>query len=190
MWIISWAMASSSTVEETPPFQARSSLSRSLSLVIHLLGITSFSLSYKYLVDYPTFVNDSYGWHWQYLTVLGLAVAFATYTFGLLADITLSPAFFIIKNTLSLCSTPLEVLVSVLYWSISLVDRGLVVPPGANIAPYADLGFHLMPALFLTVDLLLLSPPWTIKLSPAIGLSSVIAVGYWAWSEQCYRHNG
>jgi FAR-17a/AIG1-like protein len=172
------------------PLQRLPSPSRGVSLIVHILGIISFTLSYKYLIDYPTLINESYGWHWQYLTILGLTVAYATFVFGFLADITLNPTLFLIKNTLSLCSAPLEVLISILYWGISAYDKSLVVPPELHIAPLADVGFHAMPSIFLVVDLLFLSPPWTIEVAPTMVLSSGIAVAYWAWVEHCYSHNG
>ncbi|CAG8950412.1 hypothetical protein HYFRA_00006905 [Hymenoscyphus fraxineus] len=172
------------------PLQKLSSPSRGFSALVHIAGIISFSLSFKYLHDFPSIINESYGWHWQYLTILGLTVAHATFVSGLLADITGSPTLFTIKNTLSLCSTPLEVLISILYWGISAIDKTLVVPPEIYIAPLADIGFHAMPSILLTVDLLLLSPPWTIRALPAMGLSSGIAVAYWAWVENCFQHNG
>src|ERR1700674_5753058 len=120
------------------PLQRLPSPSRGVSAVIHLMGIVSFTLSYKYLIDFPTHINDSYGWHWQHLTILGLTVAYATFVVGLLADLTLSPKLFLIKNTLSLCSAPLEVLISILYWGLCAIDRGLVVPPEIHLAPLAD----------------------------------------------------
>lgn len=172
------------------PLQRLPSPSRSISAFVHLAGIISFSLSYKYLIDFPTMINDSYGWHWQYLTIIGLTIAMATFIVGLLADLTLSPQLFLIKNTLSLCSAPLEVLISILYWGISAIDKSLVVPPEIHIAPWADVGFHAMPSILLTIDLLFLSPPWTITAVPAMGLSSLLAVSYWGWVEQCYKHNG
>jgi hypothetical protein len=171
------------------PLQRLPSPSRGVSAVVHLAGIISFSLSYKYLIDSPTMINESWGWHWQYLTILGLTIAHATFIIGFLADLTLSPKLFFIKNCLSLCSTPLEVLISLLYWGISAIDKTLVVPPEIHIAPVADWGFHAMPAILLTIDLLFLSPPWTIHALPAMGLSSTLAVLYWAWVEQCYKHN-
>jgi hypothetical protein len=172
------------------PLQRLSSPSRSISALIHTLGIISFSLSYKYLTDFPTHINASYGWHYQYLTIIGLTIAHITFIFGLLADITLSPTLFLIKNSLALCSAPLEVLISILYWGISAVDKTLLVPPEIFIDPAADIGFHAMPAILLVIDLLFLSPPWTIHALPAMGLSSVLAVSYWAWVEHCYKHNG
>lgn len=128
--------------------------------------------------------------HFQYLTIIGLTIATATFIFGLLADITLSPKLFLIKNTLSLCSAPLEVLISVLYWTISAIDKKLLIPPEIELSNWADVGFHAMPTILLTLDLLFLSPPWTIRRLPAMGLSSTIAVLYWAWVEQCFKHNG
>lgn len=172
------------------PLQRLDSPGRGVSAAIHILGIISFSLSYKYLVDFPSHINASYGWHWQYLTILGLTVAYLTFIFGLLADITLSPKLFLVKNTLSLCSAPLEVLISVLYWGISAIDKELLVPKEIQIAPLADIGFHAMPSILLVIDLLFLSPPWAIHSFAAMALSSAIAVGYWAWVEQCFKHNG
>jgi len=180
----------SSSIAAYHPLQRLASPSRGFSAAVHTAGIISFTLSYKYLIDFPTPISTSYGWHWQYLTILGLAVAYATFVFGLLADLTLSPKLFLIKNTLSLCSAPVEVLISILYWGLCAIDRSLVVPPGVRLAPLADIGFHAVPSILLVIDLLFLSPPWTINALPAMGLSSVLAVGYWAWLEQCYKHNG
>jgi hypothetical protein len=180
----------SETLAAYHPLQRLPSPSHGFSAAVHLAGIISFTLSYKYLFYFQTMINNSYGWHWQYLTILGLTVAYATFIFGFLADLTLSPKLFLIKNTLSLCSAPLEVLISILYWGISAIDKTLVVPPDIHIAPLADIGFHAAPSILLVIDLLFLSPPWTINALPAMGLSSGIAVCYWAWVEQCYKHNG
>lgn len=81
-------------------------------------------------------------------------------------------------------------MISIFYWGISAIDKKLLAPPEIQISPYADVGFHAMPAILLTIDLLLLSPPWTINALPALGLSSALAVAYWAWVEQCYKYNG
>ncbi|RFU31346.1 hypothetical protein B7463_g4995, partial [Scytalidium lignicola] len=179
-----------STRYATTNAHAKKVLMKDLSALLHIAGIISYSLSYKYLIDYPNYVSESYGWHWQFLTILGLTVAMMTFISGLLADLTLSPTLFALKNTLSLCSAPLEVLISILYWGISAIDRSLVVPPDLEPSTWADIGFHANPAIFLTLDLLLFSPPWTINALPAMGLSSSIAVAYWFWVEHCYSYNG
>jgi len=51
------------------------------------------------------------------------------------------------------------------------------------------MSFHFMPAFALVLDLLFFSPPYTIAVLPALGLSGVIAFGYWFWIEQCYTYN-
>lgn len=172
------------------PLQRIESPSRQISFLTHALGLCSFAASYWFLNAFPTPINASYGWHWQYLTIIGLLLATLTFIFGLLADITLSPRLFAAKNTLSLCSTPLEVLISVLYWSIVAYDRHLVIPPEFELNIWADIGFHAIPSILLTWDLLALSPPWTVKNLPAVGLSAVLAFSYWGWVEHCYSHNG
>jgi hypothetical protein len=48
----------------------------------------------------------------------------------------------------------------------------------------------MIPSLLLVLDILLLSPPWTITPVPAIGLGAVIAFAYWFWIELCYQNNG
>jgi hypothetical protein len=53
-----------------------------------------------------------------------------------------------------------------------------------------DCGLHVVPAVALTLDLLLFSPPWTVKWTQALAISTVIAFAYWAWIETCYGHNG
>lgn len=89
-----------------------------------------------------------------------------------------------------MCTTPLEVLISVLYWSIRTYDKSLVIPDWAQLPLPADISFHAIPSIVLTLDLLLLSPPWTISAPQAMGLSTALAFSYWFWVEQCFKHNG
>ncbi|KAI9812518.1 MAG: hypothetical protein M1832_000412 [Thelocarpon impressellum] len=175
---------------ERHPLQRLSSPSRTASALIHLLGLASFAASFKYLVDYPNLVNDSYGWHFQYLTIIGLALATATFSVGLLADLTSSTTLFYVKNALSTASAPLEVLISLLYWSLRAIDKRLVIPEWMELNPLADVGFHALPALLLTTDLLVLSPPWTVTPRSAAALSVGLALSYWWWIEFCYARNG
>lgn len=55
--------------------------------------------------------------------------------------------------------------------------------------PHTDLGFHLFPALLLSADYVLYSPPWTIRPLQALILSATIAFGYWFWVEACHARN-
>ena len=47
-----------------------------------------------------------------------------------------------------------------------------------------------MPAIMLSIDLLFLSPPWTITALPTMGVSIILAFSYWFWVERCYKYNG
>ncbi|KAL2852539.1 hypothetical protein BJY01DRAFT_232577 [Aspergillus pseudoustus] len=164
----------STTITKIHPLQRLASPSRGISALVHASGLASFIWSFKYMHDNPNHANGAYGWHFQYLTVIGLSLATITFTVGLLADITLSPRLFLVKNLLSICSAPMEVLISILYWGLRLVN----------------ISFHAVPSIVFLIDLLFLSPPWTITIGPALGLSSAIAVSYWFWVERCFKHNG
>lgn len=206
-------MSTSPQLQTRHPLQRLQSPGRSVSALIHILGLCSFAGSYAYLLYGPqNFISESYGWHWQFLTIIGLTLATTTFAIGFLADLTLSPRLFFVKNSLSLCSAPLEVLIAIFYWGLVAINPSLVVPPGMSLDFRADiggllpthfrhrsgaekltlliLGFHAMPAILLTLDLLLLSPPWTIAALPAMGLSAILAFSYWGWVEHCYKHNG
>ncbi|KAJ5104191.1 hypothetical protein N7532_004720 [Penicillium argentinense] len=172
------------------PLQQLPSPSRGVSALVHLTGLASFAYSFKFMHDNPNRANEAYGWHFQYLTVIGLSLSTLTFIVALLADITLSRRLFLIKNLLSVCSAPMEVLISVLYWGLRLIDERLVIPDWAVIPLDADISFHAIPSIVMLIDLLLLSPPWTITIMPSLGLSGAIAFGYWFWVEQCFQYNG
>jgi len=109
---------------------------------------------------------------------------------ALLADATLSPKLFTVKNVLTLTSAPLEVLISILYWGLRIIDPALVLPDWApKMSVMIDTGFHLTPAVALSLDLILFSPPWTIRFLPAMAISGFIAFGYWFWIEECFKVN-
>lgn len=79
--------------------------------------------------------NDAYGWHFQYLTVIGLTLSTLTFITALLADVTLSRRLFLVKNILSVCSCPMEVLISVLYWGLRMVSTiGFIHPIQSRIS--------------------------------------------------------
>lgn len=179
------------------PLQRFDAPGKGLSGALHVTGLISFYRSFKFLVDNPNIINDSFGWHLQYLTILGLSISTACFSAGLIADITSSHQLFTAKNYLALIAAPIEILISLLYWGLRAIDTKLVIPPDLPMPPIAaDLGFHLFPTLFLSIDTLLLSPPWpTHPISPRASLlsllsSTAIAFLYWFWIELCYSRNG
>jgi hypothetical protein len=130
------------------PLQRLASPSRSISALIHLLGIASFSASFRWLFLYPSPENEKFGGVFQFLTIIGLALSLTSMALGLLADVTLSTTLFRAKNVISVCSTPLEVLISILYWGITLIDKRLLVPEEYQLPFWPDFGFHASKPLF------------------------------------------
>lgn len=120
----------------------------------------------------------------------GLTLTTLTLLLALLSDLTLSRPLFTLKNHLSTTATPMSLLITLLYFSLRLIDPALVIPAHLALPLPTDLSFHLSPTLFLLVDILFLSPPWTITVLPACVVSGVIAAGYWVWVEHCYARNG
>ncbi|KAI1467406.1 FAR-17a/AIG1-like protein [Daldinia caldariorum] len=172
------------------PLQRFVSPSRQLSALIHLAGILSFASSFKFLSAWETPMSAAFGGHFQFLTIIGLSLALCTFVVGFLADVTLSSRLFALKNILSVCSAPLEVLISILYWGLCAIDKGLVFPPEFQLDLLPDVGFHAAPAVFLAADLLLFSPPWMIHGFSALALSESLALLYWVWIEYCFSRNG
>ncbi|KAJ4370520.1 hypothetical protein N0V83_005041 [Neocucurbitaria cava] len=141
--------------------------------------------------------NESFGWHLQFLTIIGITICTACFTFGVLADISGSHTCYTLKNYLALVAAPLEIVISLLYWGLRAIDDALVVPPDLPMPPLLyDLGYHLVPAVVLTLDAILLSPPWpTMPMNPQAPMimlvtSTAVAFAYWWWVEICYSYNG
>lgn len=172
------------------PLQRLSSPSRSLSLVLHVVGVLSFTYNFHFLTVWETPFAVAYGWHFQFLTILGLSASLLSFAIGILSDLTLSTTLFNIKNAICIVATPLEVLISLLYWGIRAIDPSLLMPDEFQIALIPDIGFHLAPAVFLTLDLVLFSPPWTIPTYGVFSISTALAFSYWYWVELCFSHNG
>lgn len=170
--------------------QRMTSPSRSFSLFLHVIGAVSFAYNFHFLTTWETPFDVAYGWHFQFLTILGLLAALVAFVLGILADITLVPALSKAKNTISIVATPLEVVISLLYWGIKIIDPELLFAGEFQLPLHIDVGFHLYPALFLTLDLVLLSPPWTIPAYGVMAISTGLAFSYWYWVELCFSHNG
>ncbi|KAM0076506.1 hypothetical protein ACKRZS_011563 [Fusarium odoratissimum] len=172
------------------PLQRLTSPSRDVSLLLHIIGIASFSYNFHFLTVWDTPIARSYGWHMQFLTIIGLSASLIAFVLGALADVTLSPTFFQAKNAVAVLATPLEVVISILYWGLRLIDPKLLMPDDFYLHIIPDMGFHLAPAVLLSLDLVLLSPPWAIPAYGVMAISTVIAFAYWYWVELCFSHNG
>ncbi|KAK0387592.1 hypothetical protein NLU13_3838 [Sarocladium strictum] len=172
------------------PLQRLTAPSRSLSLILHAAGILSFTYNFLFLYSWETPISGSYGSHFQFLTILGLAASLIAFILGLAADITLNQTLFQLKNAINVITTPLEFVISVLYWGIHLINPELLFADEFRLPLLTDIGFHLAPAVFLTADLILFSPPWTIPAYAVMLLSTGLAFMYWYWVELCFSVNG
>ncbi|CEI64138.1 hypothetical protein FVEN_g8985 [Fusarium venenatum] len=172
------------------PLQKLTSPARGLSLVLHLLGIASFSYNFQFLREWDVPMAKAYGWHFQFLTIIGLSASLLAFVAGALADLTLSRTLFQVKNYVAVLATPMEVVISILYWGIKFIDPKLLMPTEFYIHIIPDVGFHLAPAVFLTLDLLLFSPPWTVPAYAVMAIGTTLAFAYWYWVELCFSHNG
>lgn len=162
---------------------------RSVSCTIHLTGLLFFAASFVWLPNITNPLHNGFGGSYQFLTIIALTMSTITFGVGLLGDIFLCAPIFALKNKLSLCATPLDVLVSILYWTLHTIDKRLVIPPGHELPFIPDFGFHALPAVMLTLDFMLFGPHWSIKASTAMTLSLLLAVSYWTWVEYCFSRN-
>ena len=164
----------------------------SLITLFHAAGSLSFSYSFYLLTTWDSIYARSFGWYFQFLTVVGIATALITFVLGLAADVTLQNAFFKAKNAVSTLATPLEVLVTLLYWSIRSHDPALLMSMELfeGLTPWPDIGFHIAPAAFLALDFLLLSPHATLTPRGIISQIIVATLAYWCWCELCFSQNG
>ncbi|KAF4124014.1 FAR-17a/AIG1-like protein [Geosmithia morbida] len=172
------------------PLQRLASPSPTVSLALHLAGVASFSYNFYFLTTWDVPIADAYGWHFQFLTILGLSAALLAFSLAALADLTLSPALFRAKNVVAVLAAPVEVVVAILYWGLYLIDPTLLVEGDFQLPLLVDMGFHLAPAVLLAADFVLLSPPWTVPAYGVVALSGSLASAYWIWVEHCFSHNG
>ncbi|GAA5901239.1 hypothetical protein JCM8208_002316 [Rhodotorula glutinis] len=174
---------------------ARSPAATALHLVA--LAVLSWAFHQLFLPGPMTdFMNKMHrGGRWQYLTILSLAVSWATFAFALLYDLAPIALFSRTKSTLALLVVPIEGLVSVLYWSLMLLDPGLLNPavaPGEEpfrIPLKLDLALHAFPAILLWIDFLAFSPPLPRRARPAL-IASIATASYCVWMEYCAQGNG
>lgn len=136
----------------THALQRLASSPRSISATIHVAALLSFAASFSWLPNITKPLHNGFGGSDQFLTIIALTISTTTFAVGFLAGVSLSKQLQALKNILSVCTTPQEVLASILYWGLRPLDKRFVVPPGHELPFIPDLGFHAMPAAMLTLD--------------------------------------
>jgi hypothetical protein len=159
----------------------------------HATALGVFASAYKWLfIDNSTVIRESHGSYFQHLTIIGLTVAAVAQLIGLFANLTGLRFLRTAKERVNLVAAPLEVLVSILYYSIKAIDENLLIDKRLNIrAPdTVDMSMHLYPAVFELADVLILSPMWTTSIPRALVIFGLFSAGYWQWVHYLYTKNG
>ncbi|CEP15021.1 hypothetical protein [Parasitella parasitica] len=162
-----------------------------VSLAFNTIGLVSnvYALCNMNANAFENPYANGFGGQYQYLTIIGLATA--TIAFGLKIMRYFVPKFSpLIYEVVTNIATPLEGLISVLYWSMTLIDPHLLVPEDVPGIPFLlDCAFHLFPAVFLWVDFLAFDIDFK-RSNAHVGVIYGFAVFYFCWAWICYQVNG
>jgi len=138
-------------------------------------------------------VQTQTGGRFQYITTQGLAMAWLTMVFSLIADLFPSSILiYRVKRVLSMTALPLAIAVSSMYWTLFFILPRLPSSSPYSIPIHIDLCLHLVPALALVADFVLLQE----KLSENeawYGAPIVVilfTIWYGSWVEYCAGFNG
>jgi hypothetical protein len=88
----------------------------------------------------------------------------------------------LVKNALGTLALPAEFIISLLYWGIMAINPALMVPENSiMLLPLGlDLSIHSFPAVFLFMDFLFFSPPFSKQTNPFV-LAAVAGLAYGVW---------
>lgn len=156
-------------------------------------------------------LSSQFGGHYQFLTNISLVLTSVTLLLGITRAVSSSlPLVRELKSLASTITMPIEVMVSLLYWTFLAIDPALLIPsrkvpdtlnPGqfvmetVRLPLLIDLCMHAFPAILLLVDFLVFSPPLPLRCpsvltSWPIWTSVLSTMSYCLWAEVCNAHNG
>lgn len=163
-------------------------------LVLHGSAIWVYGRAlYFLLYESRTLINESYGSHFQYLTILGLCASLLTQFVGVLSVFFARSSFLRgLKKRLNLLAAPTELLISLLYWSIKSIDPKLLIDPkiNATLPQWVDLSIHVYPAIVEVLDVLFYTSRFNTSSISVFTLFSVITGLYWSWVHHTFSKNG
>ncbi|KAI7899693.1 FAR-17a/AIG1-like protein [Cokeromyces recurvatus] len=166
-------------------------MTQRLNLVLNTIGFLSNVYALRNMNTGP-FENHyalGFGGQYQYLTILGLTIATIAFTLKIIRYFI--PKFStVIYEIITNIATPLEGLISVLYWSMMLLDPHLLIPKDLPGIPLIlDCTLHLFPAVFLWIDFLAFDIDFK-RSNTHVGMISAFTLFYFAWSWYCQHVNG
>ena len=172
-------------------------------LSFHLAAVSALTYPFVWIVKHPNKMNAAYGWHFQYLTILTLTLAYATFVLAVVLDIlptnpktSLGKAVvFAVRATkriFLIISAPAECLVSLIYWPLHFIDPTLLAPPElvAAFPLTADLSMHALPTILLLVEVFAFSGAFDASAATGASIYLGYGTGYYAWMTHCAGKNG
>ncbi|OCK83550.1 hypothetical protein K432DRAFT_379409 [Lepidopterella palustris CBS 459.81] len=163
------------------------------SVQLHFIALISYAISFEHLISRPNKINQGFGGHFQFLTNISLALSTLVSILGALVDLTRSRSAQALKSRVLFLITPIEALITLSYWSVYLYDVSLIVDSrmGPLISLYKDIGFHLLPFIFLLIDLLYFSPRYFLPPLPSFAVfAGFLSLYRGVWLEICVARNG
>ncbi|KAJ1968609.1 hypothetical protein H4R34_006250 [Dimargaris verticillata] len=160
-------------------------------LLYRSAGLAFFAYIFTVLPSTPE--SRSFGWHFQYLTIVGLALTMVTTALGVgsalrsgTMTVLCSKGWqFMLPMTLAA-----ETVIALLYWALTLTSQDLMFYPDELVIPaWLDFGLHLFPAVFQLVSFVRVRP----ALSPSkrqVYCMLVVGVLYGAWMHFVHHMNG
>jgi len=181
---------------------------RAFTVAYHVAVLGGMSYGYHSLkkIASDEWASRQRGGRWQFLTIIGLAVAWFTIMLSLRAGISTKGRFFhAIKRVLLMVALPLSVTVTAVYWSLLLVAPKMIVmqmeptepatieTPFANpIPPLVDHSIHSLPAVALLIEFFVLEYKysWPTVMQGGFVLVTAASAAYSLWVEYCAAGNG
>ncbi|RKP25317.1 FAR-17a/AIG1-like protein [Syncephalis pseudoplumigaleata] len=157
---------------------------------VHAAGLCSFSFSFWLLTQLTNKADNAFGWHFMYLTIIGLGLSAMVYFLALLHDIRPHPGIDHAKQLCLVVAYPIEALITILYWSIVLYDDHLMHGDDQERLPFLlDATYHLFPAIALWIEFLAFSDNFKRSIKHIYVIYS-FALLYGIWLQVCYYYNG
>ncbi|KAL0088313.1 FAR-17a/AIG1-like protein [Phycomyces blakesleeanus] len=158
------------------------------SLLLNVVGLYSNSYAFKSMLRVP--LPLGFGGLFQFLTIISLTASTITFSLQILR-------FFFPKplqgayQAVSGLATPMEGLVSLMYWPMMLHSRDLLVPKGSpfDLPLILDLSLHLWPAVILYIDLFVFNSEYK-RSTHNVTAIYVFCTLYFFWSSYCRSVNG
>ena len=171
------------------------SVKRVLSIVSSATAtyIYARALHTVFVRDANSVVVTSYGGHLQFVTILTLFASLLRQITCFLYSISGIRSLNALQSWLGILTTPIEVIVTMLYWPLKIYKNGLVKDNrfGLVIDPELDRMCHLYPAIFeFITSTALCTRKWPRGNIIPFLVFSAVSGGYWLWFETTFKHNG